>query len=230
MTTDEIDFTIWLPSQDSAARWVWLCMESNLHRPLSKGGPSLSEMVWATGDIALALAKIPASTTSDVRARTGALLAPWPKGRYTLAFRRSGGILNLFSPLWDGEEDVWKRMVAMEKESMGGQGYEPSLRLQHAWNHTPLSRLGGLTPAQAMVGVGPQEADLTRDFLVLLEEECGERAFEYEEELLETAFEFLWDWRENLDAEGLPLFEVVVAERSALLARREELMATRRQG
>lgn len=223
------NLSFWLPTKDSLTRWLSLMMEMNLHRRPRVGGPSLSELVWTSGEVARALSELPEATTPEVRASMVVLVAPWPKGRYGQALKRSGGILNLFRPLWRGQQEpVWDGMLSAWRSGGAKRPMAPPLELQHAWNHTPLPLLGGMTPAQAMVGVGPQEAALTREFLTDLERSCGERGFADEAEALQVSVNLLTDWREGLRADGAPLLETVFAERSALLARRAELMAERR--
>ena len=112
--------------------------------------------------------------------------------------------------LWDGEGK--------------GHGSQPPLALQQAWNHTPLAALGGLTPAQAMVGIGPQEAEPTWAYLADLESRYGDGEFAEEEEPLRVSVELLGDWLARLRGEDRPVTETIVAERSALLARRAQLL------
>ena len=221
-----LHMTFWFPTADSVARGQALAMETNLHRRPRAGAPSLAERVWSSGDMSSALSALPEDTSADVRSATLALLAPWPPGRYTQALKRSGGILNLFRPLWRGQrEPVWERMRRLWYGADDARGGQPPLALQRAWNHTPLPALGGLTPAQAMVGVGPAETEVTWAFMEELERRYGEGGFAEEEGALRVSVELLGDWMADLEADGRPLREMVVAERSALLARRAELVS-----
>ena len=232
MAADDRQLTsYWLPTQDAVARWRALMPETNLHRHPREGGPSLSEIAWMTGDSSSAISSLPQDMTSEIMASMVALLAPWPDGRYTQAFQRSGGILNLFRPLWRGErEPVWEAMRSMWKVQTKERRDRPWFELQQAWNHTPLPVLSGLSPAQAMVGIGPQEADLSFDFLAELERNCAECGFADEDEALQVSVDLFDDWQEHLAADGHSLLETVLAERSALLARRAELLGRLRLG
>jgi hypothetical protein len=71
------------------------------------------------------------------------LLQPWPPGRYVEAYRRSGGILNLFTPPWSEKQDeVWNNLLAKWKAKTFA---DDSARraaltgLEQQWNNTPHS-------------------------------------------------------------------------------------------
>jgi len=74
---------------------------------------SLAEIVWAKGDIQQALAELPPIVPTKVHRQIERLLQPWPQGRYTSAYQRSGGILNLFTPPWgEAQDEIWHKMLA----------------------------------------------------------------------------------------------------------------------
>jgi hypothetical protein len=157
------------------------------------------------------------------------LLKPWPRGRYTDAYQRSGGILNLFTPPWgEREDEVWAEMVGQwESETYpdDAAGQAALRALEQRWNTTPHPFFAGLTPAQVMVGGGGEEATLAQEFLYHLERLFDGKAFESEGDALMQTLLLLRGWQCQPLGKGQTPFEMIVAERDELLARRARILS-----
>ena len=105
--------TRWFPTRASGERSMLMELEFATNARGDKGKPSMAAIAWSSGDILHALADLPPIVPPPVRREFKRLLRPWPPGRYVEAYRRSGGILNLFTPPWDERSDeVWNKMKA----------------------------------------------------------------------------------------------------------------------
>jgi hypothetical protein len=211
----------WFPTRASADRAVLMDLEFSLNQ-IPKGDElSIAETAWATGDVNQALAVLPDMVPSRIRREMRRLLRPWPAGRYTTAYRRSGGILNLFTPPWGEEQDeLWANLLAE-------RGAESLAELAERWNETPHPFFAGLTPAQVMVGGGPQEAGISREFRRHLTRLFDGRPFESEGHSLQQTLMLLRGWQCQQGADGRTPFEIISAERDELLARRERILSRR---
>jgi hypothetical protein len=207
-------------------------IEFSINAPGAKGEPSMAEMVWSTGDLQRALANLPPIVPPRVRREFQRLLQPWPQGRYVDAYRRSGGILNLFTPPWDERQDeVWSKLLtAWKTKTLGDETSRQSAlaQLEQQWNNTPHPFFAGLTPAQVMVGGGPQEAKLAGEFLTHVERTLAKRAFEGEGDALIKTLLLLRGWQVDPQRNGQTPMRIILAERGELLVRRTHSLAAAR--
>jgi hypothetical protein len=130
----------------------------------------------------------------------------------------------VFTPPWGEEQDeVWAEMVAKWKAQTfpNSQARQEALRaLEQQWNTTPHPFFAGLTPAQVMVGGGPQEAELADEFLRRLTRMYDGRPFASEGEALIKTLTLLRGWQCQPRKDGQTVPDIIVAERNKLLARR----------
>jgi len=222
--------TCWLPTRASIERLMLMKIEFWLNQP-NQNKRSISEIVWATGDIRQALAELPPIVPLKVRRQIERLLQPWPQGRYTPAYHRSGGILNLFTPQWgETQDEVWNKMLAewhAQTFPDDQTRYAARAELEQRWNNTPHPFLSGLTPAQVMVGGGKQEAKLADKFLTYLEKFYNETEFESEGDMLIKTLMFLRSWQLQPLSNGQTPQQIILAERTELLNRRARILAER---
>ena len=217
------------PTRASAERSALMEFEFAINAPGNKGEPSMAKIAWSTGDIQKALANLPPIVPPRVRREFQRLLQPWPQGRYVEAYRRSGGILNLFTPLWDEKQDeMWNRQVAEWKAKTFAD--EKARRaalaeLEQQWNNTPHPFFASLTPAQVMVGGGPQEAKFADELLTHIERTLAKRTFEGEGDGLIKTLLFLRGWQVEPQLNGQTPMQIILAERSELLVRRSDSLA-----
>jgi hypothetical protein len=201
-------------------------IECSLNRRGKGGQPSIAEIAWSSGSVEEALSIYPASATREVLRKIRRLLQPWPEGRYTDAYQRSGGILNVLTPPWGEEQDVvWQQMFADWKmtdfpDDVARQ--EALSTLEQEWNTTPHPYFAGLTPAQVMVGGGSQEEELAEEFLRELTKLYDGRPFESEGQALMKSLMILRAWQTEPRNDGRKIPEIIKAERDELLARRAQ--------
>jgi hypothetical protein len=219
----------WVPTRVSGERSFSMRVEFSLNQRPKGTRRSIAEVAWSTGSIDEALSIVPPFIPEKTRREMRRLLQPWPSGRYTDAYRRSGGILNLFTPPWDeGQDEVWAGMLAgWETEIFADDdARQEALRaLEQRWNVTPHPFLAGLTPAQVMVGGGPQEAELADEFMERLTRMFDGRPFESEGEALIKTLMLLRGWACQPGKDGQTPLDVIVAERDELLARRARALS-----
>jgi hypothetical protein len=219
----------WFPTKASAERMFRMTLEFNLNQHVEADQPTLAEVACITGSIDEALSTLPLPVPKETRAEMRRLLQPWPDGRYTPAYQRSGGILNLFTPAWgEPEDEPWAAALARwEAGSYDDEGTrQEALRtLEQEWNARPHPFFARLTPAQVMVGGGPREAALAVDFLTHLRLMYDGYEFESEGQALIAALTTLRAWQCQVQEGGQTVFQIVVAEREALLARRARALA-----
>jgi hypothetical protein len=191
------------------------------------GQPSFVEIAIISG-VAKALSALPSFLPKKTVQEARRLLQPWPDRRYTDAYRRSGGILNLFTPPWgEREDEVWAEMLAgwkAEAFSDENARQEALRSLEQRWNHTPHPFFAGLTPAQVMTGGGHEEADLAQEFLKRLRQVFDGQPFESEGQALAETLMLLRGWACQPLEDGRTPLEIIVAERDELLARRERAL------
>ena len=229
------------PTRASAERFPLMELEFAVNQPGDKGAPSMAEIAWSTGDIQQALADLPPIVPPPVRREFKRLLQPWPQGRYSKAYRRSGGILNLFTPPWDERQDeVWNKWLSewqartLRAEPQGEAFADDKARqaalaeLEQQWNNTPHPFFAGLTPAQVMVGGGTQEAKLADEFLTQIERTFAKREFLGEGDALIKTLLLLRGWQIEPQRNGQTPMQIVLAERNELLARRARALAERK--
>jgi len=218
----------WIPTRASSEQMLIMELEFSLNQVMKDARLSMAEMALATGDVEAALSSVPSAVPPEIRRRMRALLQLWPEGRYTEAYKRSGGILNLFTPAWgEAQDEVWAAMVAGWEAATypGEEARQTALReLEQRWNRTPHPFFAGLTPAQVMVGGGPQEKALAREFLERLSELFDGQGFESEGRALTRTVLLLRGWQCEPHGRGGSRREVIVAERDELLARRARVM------
>jgi hypothetical protein len=219
----------WVPTKVSGERSFSMLVEFSLHQRPEGTRHSIAEVAWSTGSIDEALSIVPSFIPEKTRREMRRLLQPWPGGRYTAAYQRSGGILNLFTPPWDERQDeVWAEMLAgWEAETFADDdARQEALRaLEQRWNTTPHPFFAGLTPAQVMVGGGPRENELAREFLERLTDMFDGRPFESEGEALIKTLMLLRGWGCQPEENGQTPRDVIVAERDELLARRARTLS-----
>jgi hypothetical protein len=216
--------SLWVPTEAAGERVFWMSLEFSLNRQPKAGQPSIAEVAWSSGSADEALLELPSVVPETIRKEAQRLIGPWPKGRYTDAYRRSGGILNVFTPPWGEEQDeVWAEMVAEWKARTfpNEQARQEALRaLEQQWNTTPHPFFARLTPAQVMIGGGPQEAELADEFLKQLTRMYDGRAFASEGEALIKTLTLLRGWQCQPRRDGRTVPDIIVSERNELLARR----------
>lgn len=216
------------PTRASGERSFTMQLEYNLNQIAKDRSLTIAEIAWSTGDVEEALSLLPPTMPAGTRQKLGELLRPWPKGRYTEAYSRSGGILNLFTPPWGEEQDeVWAGMLSgWEAESFPDeQARQKALqRLEEQWNTRPHPFFAGLSPAQVMVGGGPIEQKLASTFLDHIAEMLGDRGFESEGEMLIQVVILLRGWQCLTTEDGWSIGEAIFAEREELLARRAQIL------
>jgi hypothetical protein len=214
----------WVPTEVSGERVFWMTLEFGLNKRLQDNQPSIAEVAWSSGSTDKALLALPSIVTEKVRREARRLLQPWPGGRYTGAYQRSGGILNVFTPPWgEPQDEVWLKMRAgWEAETFPHeQARQEALReLERQWNTMPHPFFAGLTPAQVMVGGGPQEAELADEFLRRLTLMYDGQPFESEGQALIQTLTLLQGWQCQPQKDGRTVRDIIVAERNELLARR----------
>jgi len=220
--------SLWFPTQASGERLMQMNVEYNLNHRRPGGQPSLAEVAWSTGSVSQALDLLPAYIPAEPKRIMRHLLRPWSEGRYTKAYTRTGGILNLFTPTWgEAQDDVWVRMVTnWESETYPDEKarQEAFRALEQQWNTTPHSFFATLTPAQVMIGGGLSEAKLANEFLENLARQLEGQPFVSEGQALIQTVSLLRSWQNEPQPDGRTVFEIIVAERSELLARRDRVL------
>ena len=216
--------THWFPTKASGERLFAMQLEYSLNGHPEPDHPSFVEMALTSG-VAKALNALPSILPKQAVREARRLLKPWPDGRYTDAYQRTGGILNLFTPPWGAREDeVWAEMLAEWKAEAfpDESARQEALRsLEQRWNHAPHPFFAGLMPAQVMAGGGHEEAELANDFLRHLAEMFDEQPFESEGQALTKTLMLLRGWSCQSLEDGRTPLDIIVAERDELLARRE---------
>jgi hypothetical protein len=220
----------WFPTRAAGERLFTMQTEFSLNGYPEPGDPSFVEIAITSG-AAKALSALPSFLPKRTRQEGRRLLKPWPDGRYTDAYRRSGGILNLFTPPWGEQEDeVWAEMLAGWKAEAfpDENARQEALRtLEQRWNYTPHPFFAGLTPAQVMTGGGHEEAKLAKNFLQHLTEMFDGQPFESEGQALTKMLMLLRGWSCQPLEDGRTPLDIIVAKRDELLARREQAMKSR---
>lgn len=214
----------WFPTRASGERSFSMFAEFAVNQRPNGARLSIAEVAWSSGSIEQALSTIPSYVSERIKREMRRLLRPWPDGRYTEAYNRSGGILNLFTPPWGEQQDeVWAEMLAGWKATTFADesARQEALRvLEQQWNNAPHPFFAGLTPAQVMVGGGPQEAALAREFLERLRQMYEGHPFVSEGEALVKTLSLLRGWQCQPRKGGRTPLDIIVAERNELLARR----------
>jgi len=214
----------WSPTRASAERITQMQLEFSLNHYPPKGGDSIAEIAWSTGSVEQAMAELPSFVPEQVREICRSLLQPWPEGRYTEAYGRCGGILNLYTPPWgEPEDEAWAAMLAgwQQARFADEQSRQEALQaLEQRWNHTPHPFWAGLTPAQVLVGGGRREAELAEEFLARLKETYDGHGFSSDGDALQQTLLLLRGWQVQPRGDGLTPQEIILAERDELLARR----------
>jgi len=206
-----------------------MLVEFSLNQSPKAAQPSIAEVARSSGNIDQALSVLPSFVPERTLSEARRLLQPWPDGRYTEAYHRSGGILNLFTPPWDERQDeVWTEMLAEWEAQIfpNDQARQEAFRaLEQQWNTTPHPFFAGLTPAQVMVGGGPQEAELASEFLDRFTRMLDGRPFESEGQMLIKTLMLLRGWECQPRKDGRTPLDIIVAERNELLARRARALS-----
>jgi hypothetical protein len=96
--------------------------------------------------------------------------------------------------------------------------------LEQQWNTTPHPFFATLTPAQVMIGGGSSEAKLANEFLENLARQLEGQPFVSEGQALIQTVSLLRSWQNEPQPDGRTVFEIIVAERSELLARRDRVL------
>ena len=220
--------TLWFPTRASGERSFLMNLEFSLNQ-ISEGSElSAAEVAWSTGSVEEALSVLPPYLPSETADQMVPLLQPWPEGRYTTAYERSGGILNLFTPPWgEAQDEEWARMqAAWEAEPFPDKAARRAAfqALEQQWNTTPHPFFAGLSPAQVLVGGGPGEFKLASHFLDHLARLLDGRPFRGEGEVLIQTILMLRAWQNQGQPDGRTVVETVLAERDELLARRARVL------
>ena len=102
----------WVPTEAAGERLFWMSLEFSLNKRPKGNQPSIAEVAWSSGSTDEALLALPSIVPEKIRRDAQRLIRPWPDGRYTDAYQRSGGILNVFTPPWgEPQDEVWAKMV-----------------------------------------------------------------------------------------------------------------------
>lgn len=219
------------PTRAAAERSALMELEFAINQPGVKDAPSLAEIAWSTGDVKRALAELPPIIPARTRREFQRLLQPWPASRYIEAYRRSGGILNLFTPTWGEKQDeTWSRMLTDWKATTFADEHARRTalnELEQRWNTTPHPFFAGLTPAQVMIGGGPREAKLADEFLTHLDRTLAKQSFVGEGDALIKTLMRLRGWQVEPQRDVQTPWQIITAERTELLARRERALSGR---
>jgi tRNA nucleotidyltransferase/poly(A) polymerase len=219
------------PTRATAERSTMMDVEFAVNQSGNRGEPNLAEIVWTTGDIKRALADLPSIVPARIRREFQRLLQPWPAGRYVEAYRRSGGILNLFTPVWgENQDEVWLKMLAGWQATLFADERARRtalIELEQQWNTTPQPFFAGLTPAQIMIGGGPLEAKLADEFLTQLERTLAKQNFVGEGAALIKTLMLLRGWQVEPQRGGQTPWQIITTERNDLLRRRERALTNR---
>lgn len=225
--------TRWFPTRASGERSTLMQLEFAVNQRGDKGEPSMAEIAWSTGDVQRALADLPAIVPPPVRRELKLPLAPWSPGRYVEAYRRSGGILNLFTPPWnENQDEVWHKLLAEWRTKTFADDNArraAHVELEKKWNNSPHPFFAGLTPTQVMVGGGTHEAKLAEEFLTQVERTLDKREFEGEGDALVKTLLLLRGWQVEPQRNGQTPMQIIIAERDELLARRAQALAERKK-
>jgi hypothetical protein len=220
---------LWFPTRASAERSYLMNLEFGVNQIPKGDDLSMAEVAWSTGDVQQALSLLPSLVPEETRTGMKPLLQPWPEGRYTDAYGRSGGILNLFTPAWgEAQDEVWAEMVAGWQAGRypDDQARQEARRtLEEQWNASPHPFFAGLTPAQVMVGGGARERALATEFLERIAEMLDGRGFPSEGEAVTQVVLLLRAWEGEPRRRGLTPRKIIIAERDKLLARRARVLA-----
>ena len=223
-------FSYWSPTRSSAERADLMRLEFSVNQR-GKIEYSVAEVAWRTRDLDEALSVLPSMMPKETLQKMRRLLRPWQQGRYTEAYKRSGGILNYLTPPWGTEQDeMWAEIVAAWKVTsfVDDRARQSAMRdLEQEWNHRPHPFFAGLTPAQVLIGGGEQERVLARDFLNHLTAQFDGKGFESEGLALVQSLTLLRAWQFQPLADGQRPVDVILAERSDLLARRAQILNQR---
>ena len=223
--------TRWFPTKVSGERSMLMEIEFAVNARGDQGEPSVAEIAWTTGNIQQALADLPPIVPPRVRREFEHLIRPWREERYTDAYRRTGGMLNLFTPPWGEQQDEgWNQMQTEWRASTFAD--ENARRaalaeLERRWNNTLHPFFAGLTPAQVMIGGGAQEAKLADEFLTKIEKTFGEREFAGEGDMLIKTLMLLRGWQVEPQRNGQTPMQIILVERSELLKRRAQVLSER---
>ena len=224
--------TRWFPTRTSGERLFTMQTEYSLNGFPEPDHPSFVDTALTSG-VAQALAALPSFLPKKVVHEARRLLQPWPDGRYTAAYGRTGGILNLFTPPWgEREDEVWAKMLAGWKAEAfpDEDARQEALRaLEQRWNHTPHPFFAGLTPAQVMTGGGHEESKLAQEFLDGLAQMFDGQAFASEGEMLTGTLMLLRGWSCQTREDGRTPLGIIVAERNELLSHRERVLKGKRE-
>jgi hypothetical protein len=224
--------TRWFPTRASGERLMLMEFEFAVNARGSKGEPSIAEIAWATGNIKQALADLPPIVPTRVRREFERLLQPWRQGRYTEAYHRTGGILNLFTPPWGEQQDeVWNKMQTEWRARTFPDDETrrtAQAELEQQWNNSPHPFFAGLTPAQVLIGGGAQEAKLADEFLAQIEKTFGKREFAGEGDMLIKTLMLLRGWQVEPQRNGQTPMQIILAERNELLNRRARVLSERK--
>jgi hypothetical protein len=225
-------FSYWSPTRLAVQRANEMQIEFSLNQ-LGAMEYSVAEVAWRTGDLGEALSVVPQGMSPGSLRTMRHLLQPWPRGRYSEAYNRTGGVLNYLTPPWNTQQDeVWAEMVAQWKATSfpDDEARVQAMRdLEQAWNHRPHPFFAGLTPAQVMVGGGELERALARDFLDRLTAKFDGKGHESEGHALVQSLILLRAWQFRPQPDGRRPIDVILAERSELLARRAHILGERGQ-
>ena len=219
--------THWFPTKVSGERLLPMSVEFTMNGYPEPGETSCAEVALTRG-VNQALSLLPSYLMPESKREARRLLQPWPDGRYTGAYQRTGGILNLFTPPWgEREDEVWAEMLAEWQAAPFPDevARQEALRaLEQRWNQTPHPFFAGLTPAQVMTGGGSEESELAREFLKELAQTLDGQPLESEGEALIRTLLLLRTWSRQPRADGRTPRGIIIAERNELLARRERAL------
>jgi hypothetical protein len=218
----------WFPTRVSGERSFLMNLEFGLNQIAEGSELSPAEVAWSTGSVEEALSALPPYLPGETADQMAPLLRPWPEGRYTTAYERSGGILNLFTPPWgEAQDEVWAGMRAAweAKAFPDKEARRAALQsLEQQWNTAPHPFFAGLSPAQVLVGGGPRESKLASHFLDHLARFLDGRPFHSEGEALIQTVVMLRAWQNQGQPDGRTVVETILAERDELLARRARVL------
>ncbi|HID85884.1 MAG TPA: DUF2384 domain-containing protein, partial [Anaerolineae bacterium] len=197
--------TTWVPTREAADRHIQILMECWANMPIDELG---GRTPWEVGLTEEGRREVEAMLREQIIGR-GPLLKEYlaqleplrePGRRYVEAYQKSGGLLNIFAErVTEADDDFWHQLVRERIEGVEFPDEEARARawreIEGIWNETPSELFSNLTPAQVWAGGGGEETDLTWEFMERLREECGDRGYSSQGEMIRTCLLLLRTWQ-----------------------------------
>lgn len=234
--------TSWVPTREAADRYIQIMVEYWANIPMDELGGCTP---WEVGLTEEGRREVEAMLREQGIGRSPlfknylAQLEPLrePGRRYVEAYQKSGGLLNIFAErVTEADDDFWHQLV---RERIEGVEFPDEEARAHAWreiegiwNETPSELFSNLTPAQVWAGGGKGEADLTWEFMEDLKEQCGDRGYSSQGEMIRACLMFLRTWQITPQQKlgwRTPT-EVILEERNEILQKKERILRVQWEG